>query len=121
MSAPNCNDCGLRSVACRLRCDLLDVLSGLVSHLRGYAASVVERLGAEGSPTARPHLVATAAAQLSDALASNQLVTFRWYAQQYGVPAEEAKATLQEFVDANDSAHAVYLLAGSVKGDNRCA
>ena len=62
-----------------------------------------------------------AAAQLSDALASNQLVTFRWYAQQYGVPAEEAKAALQEFVDANDSAHAVYLLAGSVKGDNRCA
>ena len=89
--------------------------------IRSDAASVVERLGAEGSPTARPHLVATAAAQLSDALASNQLVTFRWYAQQYGVPAEEAKATLQEFVDANDSAHAVYLLAGSVKGDNRCA
>ena len=61
------------------------------------------------------------AAQLSDALASNQLVTFRWYAQQYGVPAEEAKATLQEFVDANDAVHAVYLLAGSVKGGNGCA
>ena len=58
-------------------------------------------------------------AQLSEALASNQLVTFRWYAQQYGVPAEEAKATLQEYVDANDSLHAVYLLAGRVKGDNR--
>ena len=39
-------------------------------------------------------------AQLSEALASNQLVTFRWYAQQYGVPAEEAKATLQEYVHA---------------------
>ena len=62
-----------------------------------------------------------AAAQLSDALASNQLVTFRWYAQQYGVPAEEAKATLQEFVDTNDAAHAVYLLTGSVKGGNGCA
>ena len=62
-----------------------------------------------------------AAAQLSDALASNQLVTFKWYAQQYGVPAEEAKAALQEFVDANASAQAVYLLAGSIKGDNRCA
>ena len=61
------------------------------------------------------------ATQLSDALASNQLVTFKWYAQQYGVPAEEAKAALQEFVEANAFAHAVYLLVGSIKGDNWCA
>ena len=51
-------------------------------------------------PAAVHTATAMAAAQLSEALASNQLVTFRWYAQQYGVPAEEAKATLQEYVHA---------------------
>ena len=63
------------------------------------------------------------AAQLSDALATNQLVTFRWYAQQFDVPATQAKTALQEFVDNHDAVHAVYLLGGNVKGESggRCA
>ena len=50
-------------------------------------------------------------------------VTFRWYAQQFDVPATQAKTALQEFVDNHDAVHAVYLLGGNVKGESgsRCA
>ena len=56
---------------------------------------------------------------VAEALATNQLVTFRWFAQQYDVPAEQAKSVLQSYAaDHDGEVSTVYLVGGSVKGDD---
>lgn len=57
--------------------------------------------------------------QLAALLDVQDLVTFRWYAQQMDVPVEEAKAQMEQFADANpDEIQAIYLLGGSLKPEN---
>lgn len=55
---------------------------------------------------------------LSELLAQNSLVTFRFYAQHANVPVGQAKKLLQEYADANKGqVHVVFLVGGVLKGD----
>ena len=57
--------------------------------------------------------------QLAALLDVQDLVTFRWYAQQMDVPVEQAKEELQQFADDHrGDVNAVYLIGGSLKSDS---
>ena len=60
-----------------------------------------------------------AAQELSALLDVQDIVTFRWYAQQMELPVETAKEELKQFCDNHrGKVHAVYLLGGGVTTSN---
>ena len=56
--------------------------------------------------------------ELAALLDVQDVVTFRWYAQQMDVPVEQAKKDLQQYADDNrGKVQAVFLVGGSLKAE----